>query len=61
MSNHQSNNHSDKIVYKNNHIKYDLFHDDDEILLNVGAGLYSIYAQEFQITAMATPSGGEHV
>ena len=28
------------------HIKYDLFHHDDEILLNVGAGLYSIYAQQ---------------
>ena len=43
------------------HIKYDLFHHGDEILLNVGAGLYSIYAQQFQITAIATPSGGEHV
>ena len=43
------------------HIKYDLLHHGDEILLNVGAGLYSIYAQQFQITAIATPSGGEHV
>ena len=50
-----------KIVYKKMHIKYDLFHHGDEILLNVGAGLYSIYAQQFQITAIATPSGGEHV
>ena len=31
------------------------------ILLNVGAGLYSIYAQQFQIMAITTPSGGEHV
>ena len=26
------------------HIKYDLFHHDDEILPNVGAGLNGIYA-----------------
>ena len=31
-----------KIVYKKIHIKYDLFHHGDEILLNVGAGLYII-------------------
>ena len=33
-----------KIVDKKFHIKYDLFHHGDEILLNVGASLYSIYS-----------------
>ena len=46
------------------HIKYYLFHHDDCILLkplNVGAGLYSIFThiRNFQMTAIATPSGGE--